>query len=107
MARKRISKRQRDLIQSLVFFISTMSIISCLIIYLWVYTEIDETLLVIEIQNSTLQELQNEVRELQSNIESLSRADIIAKRARNELDMVFTQPETLQITIDPLLMKNL
>ena len=107
MARKRISKRQRDLIQSLVFFISTMSIISCLIIYLWVYTEIDETLLVIEIQNSTLQELQNEVRELQSNIESLSRADIIAKRARNELDMVFTQPETLQITIDPILMKNL
>ena len=107
MARKRISKRQRDLIQSLVFFISTISIISCLIIYLWVYTEIDETLLVIEIQNSTLQELQNEVHELQSNIESLSRADIIAKRARNELDMVFTQPETLQITIDPLLMKNL
>ena len=107
MARKRISKRRRDLIQSLVFFISTLSIISCLIIYLWVYTEIDETLLVIEIQNSTTQELQNEVRELQSNIESLSRADIIAKRARNELDMVFTQPETLQITIDPLLMKNL
>jgi|TARA_B100001105_G_C22163616_1_gene345457 cell division protein FtsB len=107
MARKRISKRRRDLIQSLVFFISTLSIISCLIIYLWVYTEIDETLLVIEIQNSTLQELQNKVRELQSNIESLSRADVIAKRARNELDMVFTQPETLQITIDPLLMKNL
>lgn len=107
MARKRISKRRRDLIQSLVFFISTLSIISCLIIYLWVYTEIDETLLVIEIQNSTLQELQNEVRELQSNIESLSRTDVIAKRARNELDMVFTQPETLQITIDPLLMKNL
>ena len=107
MARKRISKRRHDLIQSLVFFISTLSIISCLIIYLWVYTEIDETLLVIEIQNSTLQELQNEVRELQSNIESLSRADVIAKRARNELDMVFTQPETLQITIDPVLMKNL
>ena len=107
MARKRISKRRRDLIQSLVFFISTLSIISCLIIYLWVYTEIDETLLVIEIQNSTVQELQNEVRELQSEIESLSRADVIAKRARNELDMVFTQPETLQITIDPLLMKNL
>ncbi|SVB88254.1 uncharacterized protein METZ01_LOCUS241108 [marine metagenome] len=74
---------------------------------MWVYTEIDETLLVIEIQNSTVQELQNEVRELQSEIESLSRADVIAKRARNELDMVFTQPETLQITIDPLLMKNL
>ena len=66
MPRKRISKRTRDLIQSLVFFISTLGIISCLIIYLWVYTEIDETLLVIEIQNSTAKELQNEINEIPS-----------------------------------------
>ena len=50
MANKRMSKRARDLIQSLLFFISTFGIISCLIFYLWVYTEIDETLLAIEIQ---------------------------------------------------------
>jgi cell division protein FtsB len=99
MARKRMSKRARDLIQSLIFFSSTFGIISCLIFYLWVYTEIDETLLAIEIQNSTAKELQNEVNELQSKIESLSRPDVIARKAREELNMVFTQPETLQIVI--------
>ncbi|MBT5748398.1 MAG: hypothetical protein HOI40_03660, partial [Candidatus Marinimicrobia bacterium] len=52
-----MSKRTRDVIQSFIFFISTLGIISCLIIYLWVYTEIDETLLAIEIQNSTANEL--------------------------------------------------
>jgi len=100
MSKKRISKRTKDIIQSLIFFISTLMVISCLIIYLWVYTEIDETLLAMEIQNSTAQELQNEINELQSVNESLSRSDVIAKRAQKELDMVFSQPETLQIYID-------
>ena len=107
MPRKRISKRTRDLIQSLVFFISTLGIISCLIIYLWVYTEIDETLLVIEIQNSTAKELQNEINELHSQIESLTRPDVIARKAQKELNMVFTEPETLQITINPNHKSNL
>ena len=107
MARKRMSKRTRDVIQSLIFFISTLGIITCLIIYLWVYTEIDESLLAIEIQNSTAKELQNEINELQSKIESLSRPDVIARKAREELNMVFTQPETLQITIDQLMIRTL
>ena len=99
MARKRISKKTRDVIQSLIFFTSTMAIISCLIMYLWIYTEIDETLLVIEIQNSTSKELQNGIHELKSQIESMSRADVIAKKAQDELKMVFTEPETLRITV--------
>lgn len=101
MARKRISKKTQDVIQSLIFFTSTMAIISCLIMYLWVYTEIDETLLAIEIQNSTAKELQNGIHELMSHIESMSRADVIAKKAQDELKMVFTEPETLRITVAP------
>ena len=100
MARRRISKKTRDVIQSLIFFTSTVAIISCLIMYLWVYTEIDETLLVIEIQNSTAKELQNVIHELKSQIESMSRADVIAKKAQDELKMVFTEPETLRITVN-------
>jgi len=96
-----MSKRNRDIVQSLVFFGSTIIFIGCLILYLWVYTEIDETLLAIEIQNSTAKELQNEINEFQSEIESLSRPDVIARKAREELNMVFTQPETLQIGINP------
>jgi len=100
MARKRFSKRKRDIIQSLIFFASTFGIIACIILYLWVYTEIDENLLAIEIQNSTAKELQNEINEYQSQIESLSRPDVIARKAREKLNMVFTEPETLRIFID-------
>ncbi len=107
MLQKRISRRSKDIIQSIIFFISTIMVISCLIIYLWVYTEIDETLLAIEIQNATAKELQNEINELQSTNESLSRSDVIAKRAQKELNMVFSQPETLQIYLNIDHLKNL
>ena len=102
MLRKRLSKRAINILQSVIFFLSSITIISCLIVYLWVYTEIDETLLAIEIQNSTAEELQNVIDEINNEIESLERADVIAKRAQNELKMVFTEPETLRVTIDPL-----
>ena len=84
-------------IQSFIFFISTFALIASLIVYLWVYTEIDETLLAIELQSSTLAELQNSIQKLKSEIELLNRVDIIAKKAKNELNMVFTEPETLRI----------
>ena len=86
--------------QSILFFTSTFAIISCLIIYLWTYTEIDETMLSLDIYNSTANEFQNEIYELQSEIELLERVDIIAKKARNELKMVFTEPETLNVIIN-------
>ena len=64
---------------------------------MWVYTEIDETLLFTEIQTATVKELENEIYEIKNSIESLNRADAIAKRAKKELNMVFTDPETLNI----------
>ena len=100
MKRKRISKKTQGVLQSIIFFISTIGIISCLIIYLWVYTEIDETSLFIEIQTSTIRELENEIYELKNSIESLNRADTISKRAKKELKMIFTDPETLNIVLN-------
>ena len=100
MKRKRISKKTQNLFQSIIFFGSTILVISCLITYLWVYTEIDETLLFIEIQTSTIRELKNEIYELKNSIESLNRADAIAKRAKKELKMVFTDPETLNVFLN-------
>ncbi len=99
LKKKRLSKQTQNIIQSIVFFTSTVAVIISLIIYLWVYTEIDETILAIEIQNSTLLELQNNIDEIKNEIESLNRADVIAKKAKKELGMVFTQPETLRITV--------
>ena len=100
MHRKRISKKNQSLIQGILFFSFTVGTIFCLIIYLWVYTEIDETTLAIEIQNTTLREFENQLSTLKSQIEFLSRADMISKRAIEELNMVFTEPETFQVTID-------
>ena len=102
-----MSKKATNILQSIIFFLSSVTIISCLIVYLWVYTEIDETLLAIEIQNSTVEELQNLIDELNNEIESLKRADVIAKRAQNELKMVFTEPETLRVTVDIVRNKRL
>ena len=100
MKRKRMSKKTQNLFQSIIFFGTTILVISCLITYLWVYTENDETLLFIEIQTSTVRELKNEVYELKNSIESLNRADAIAKRAKKELKMVFTDPETLNVFLN-------
>tara|TARA_B100000242_G_scaffold257165_1_gene200901 strand:+ start:186 stop:509 length:324 start_codon:yes stop_codon:yes gene_type:complete len=97
MKRKRKSKRVQNIFQSILFFGSTILVISSLIMYLWVYTEIDETLLFTEIQTATVRELENEIYEIKNSIESLNRADAIAKRAKKELNMVFTDPETLNI----------
>ena len=79
---------------------TTMLSISGLIIYLWVYTEIDETMLAIEVQNQVTKELDNSLKELKMEVLSLSRSDRISSVARNELDMVPAEPETLMIFIN-------
>lgn len=107
MPKKRLSKKTKNMIHSLIFFTSTLAIIICLIIYLWVYTEIDQTLLSIEIHNATAREIKNEINELQSEVESLNRADVIAKKAQNELNMVFTEPETVRVLTSARVKKHL
>ena len=79
---------------------TTMLSISGLIIYLWVYTEIDETMLAIEVQNQVTKELDNSLKELKMEVLNLSRSDRISSVARNELKMVPAEPETLMIFIN-------
>ena len=74
--------------------------ISGLIIYLWVYTEIDETMLAIEVQNQVTKELDNSLKELKMEVLNLSRSERISSVARNELNMVPAEPETLMIFIN-------
>ena len=98
--RKRRSKKSSEFIQTLLFFMTTMLSISGLIIYLWVYTEIDETMLAIEVQNQVTKELDNSLKELKMEVVNLSRSDRISSVARNELNMVPAEPETLMIFIN-------
>jgi len=74
--------------------------ISGLIIYLWVYTEIDETMLTIEIQSQVTKELDNSLKELKMEVLNLSRSDRISSVARDQLSMVPAEPETLIIFIN-------
>ena len=98
--RKRRSKKSSEFIQTLLFFMTTMLSISGLIIYLWVYTEIDETMLAIEVQNEVTKELDNSLKELKMEVLNLSRSERISSVARNELNMVPAEPETLMIFIN-------
>lgn len=97
---RRRSKRQQELIQTLTFFSFIIVLIGGLIGYLWVYMEVDETLLNIELHNTTARALNNELKELRSEIDYLSRVDVISKKARADLDMVPAAPETLVVYID-------
>ena len=74
--------------------------ISGLIIYLWVYTEIDEIMLTIEIQSQVTKELDNSLKELKMEVLNLSRSDRISSVARDQLNMVPAEPETLIIFIN-------
>ena len=96
-----IRKKQRrsikagNFMQGILFFLFTIGSITCLIIYLWIFKYIDESMLAIEIQNTTARELKNEIDELKNKIEKLSRSDVITYRAKQELGMVVAVPETL------------
>ena len=98
--RKRRSKKSTEFLQTLLFFITTMLSISGLTVYLWVYTEIDETMLAIEVQNQVTKELDNSLKELKMEVSNLSRSDRISSVARKKLNMVPAEPETLMIFIN-------
>ena len=97
---KRRSIKSGNFIQGFLFFICTIGSIVCLIFYLWVFKEIDESLLAIEIQNTTARELKNEIDTIKNKVENLSRSDLITARAKRELRMVTAEPETLIIAIN-------
>lgn len=97
--KRRRSKRQREILQTVSFFLITIVSIIGLIVYLWVYTEVDETLMNIDVQKATVSELNNTIKKLQSDIARLSRVDRITRVAREELGMVNTQPESIAVYI--------
>ena len=60
----------------------------------------------IEIQTQVVKELQNTVKELKMDISNLSSSARISSFARNELNMIPAEPETLTIYIDNNLFTN-
>ena len=93
-------RKQRQFIRSIIPFTLVVVAISSLITYLWIYSEVDETLKELETQQSTVVELNDEISNLKDNIEYLLRVDVLTSRAKNDLGMVFTAPETIAIYVD-------
>ena len=96
---KRKSLKTSTFYQGLIFFFSSIGSIVSLILYLWIFKEIDESILLVEIQSTTARSLKNDLDELKNEIENLSRSDVITARATNELNMTVAIPETLVITM--------
>jgi len=96
---KRKSLKKSNFYHGLIFFLSTVGSIICLILYLWVFKEIDESILSIEIQNATARSLKNEIDVIKNDLEKLNRADVITSKAKIELNMVIASPETLVVMI--------
>ena len=99
-SRRKSSFRNSNFFQGLLFFSGTVGSIFCLIIYLWVFKEIDESILAYEVQITTAKELKNQIDEIKNKVETLNRSDLITSRAKNELGMIPADPETLMIAIN-------
>jgi cell division protein FtsB len=93
-------RKQRQFLRSIIPFTLVIATISGLIAYLWISSEVDETLNELEYQQAIVVELNNNINNLEDDIEYLQRVDILTARAINELGMVFTAPETIAIYVD-------
>jgi cell division protein FtsB len=93
--------KQKNILSTMVFFLVMIAMIGGLVAYLWVYTEVDEALIALEIQRKTVIELTDEVKKIHSEIEYLKRVDVISKKAYQELGMVVASPETIAVYIEP------
>ncbi len=103
MARRSSRKKRnqrKEIFRTLLFYLSSGGLILALIVYLMIYTAIDESLVALGIQKSTLKELETEVATLEARVDYLSRPDVIARKARQELGMVTVRPESIIIYLD-------
>ena len=93
-------RKKRQILRSTLPYIIVVVFISCIITYLWIYSEVDETLNELATQQRILVELNDDISNLKDNIEYLSRVDVLTTRAKNDLGMVFATPETVAIYVD-------
>lgn len=78
-----------------------------LVMYLWVYTEVDDSLYTLEIQKKTVQKLSDDIQFIQSEIDALSKPDVISQRAKEKWGMVFARPETISVHINSVDLSSL
>ena len=99
--RRRISRKQKEFINSILFLAVSLLSVTGLLIYLWVYNEIILT----EKSNVGLRKTKEALLEdnnrLEGSIARLMRADRITSLAEKKLSLVTPVPETLVVFIEP------
>jgi hypothetical protein len=95
---KRVStaRKQKQLLRSIIPYIFGIVFVAGILLYLWMYSEIDETLQETENLVLMVSELTDDINLLKDDIEYLTRVDVITNRAKMDLGMVFTAPETIE-----------
>ena len=94
------ARKQRQVLKTLVPYFVGLVIISAAVLYVWMYYKVDSTLKEVEILQETALKLDDDINLLKDDIEYLSRVDVLTNRAKTELGMVFTAPETIEIHIN-------
>ncbi len=98
--KRRPSKRKKEFIQTITFFFISIFSITSLLVYLWVYNEINLTIRDVEALRTVTAGLENDNKILTNDVSRLQRIDRITQIAHEELGMVTAAPETIVVYID-------
>ena len=107
MKKKGRSKKIKNVLDTLFFYFITFISIGGLVLYLWVYTKIDKSMYALEIQKLTLEELLDEINVLQSDIDALSKPNIVSEKVREKWKMETAYPESIEVYISSNNLKTL
>ena len=98
--KRRTTKRRKEFIQTITFFFISIFSITGLLVYLWVYNEINLTIREVSGLEKVAAGLLNDNKLLTNSIARLERIDRITGIVRDELGMVTAAPETVVVYVD-------
>ncbi|MBS1272564.1 MAG: Cell division protein FtsL [Candidatus Marinimicrobia bacterium] len=93
-------KTSDDMFFTMSFMVVVALLIGLFLGYLWVHNAVTKTIKENMALRKLEQQLDNQNRELRSELTNLSRGDRIKRIARTELGMVTPEPESLVVFID-------
>ncbi len=100
ITKRRSSKKKKEFIQTVTFFFISIFSITGLLVYLWVYNEINLTIRDVAALEKVAAGLENDNKILTNTVSRLERIDRITQIARDELGMVAAAPETIVVYVD-------
>ncbi len=98
--RRKLSRKQREFINSILFLAVSLLSVTGLLIYLWVYNEIILTEKTNDGLHQSRASLMEDNRRMKADIARLMRADRITAIAEKDLKLVTPEPESLVVFME-------